>query len=72
VEARAPEEAGASLATGTKRTSASALAAIEATTGAIRPEEGRVWCGGDGGRRLCVELSTMRENDADDREARII
>lgn len=45
VEARAPEEAGASLATGTERTSASALAAIEPTNGAIRPEEGRVWFG---------------------------
>jgi hypothetical protein len=56
VEARAPEEAAASLATGTKRRSASlstvalakveALAAMQPTNGAKRPEEGRGWCGG--------------------------
>jgi hypothetical protein len=43
-EARATEEAGASLATGTKRRSASALAATQPTNGAKRPEEGRSWC----------------------------
>jgi hypothetical protein len=42
VEARAPEEAGASLATATERTSAPALAAMQPTKGAIWPEgEGR-------------------------------
>jgi AcrB/AcrD/AcrF family len=59
------EEAGASPATGTKRRSASALAAKQQTclreaeaslrrrqaNGAIKPEEGRSWCGVDGGAR---------------------
>ena len=38
VEALAPEEAAASLATGTKKRSASALAALQPTNGAKRPE----------------------------------
>jgi hypothetical protein len=42
VEAPALEEAGASLATGTQRRSASALAAMEPTNGATWPKEGRV------------------------------
>jgi hypothetical protein len=45
-EANAQEEAGASLATGTKRRSASALAAMQPTNGAKWPKEGRDWCGG--------------------------
>jgi hypothetical protein len=44
VEARAPEEAGASLATGTKRRSASALAAISRRTVPKGRKEGRGWC----------------------------
>jgi hypothetical protein len=64
-EAKATKEAGASPATGTKRRSASALAAKQPTclreaeaslrrrqaNGAIKPEEGRSWCGVDGGAR---------------------
>jgi hypothetical protein len=42
VEAPAPGEAGASLATGTQRRNASALAAMEPTNGATWPKEERV------------------------------
>jgi hypothetical protein len=48
-EASALEEAGASPATGTKRRSALALAAMQPTNGAKWPKEGRVWRGWDGG-----------------------
>jgi len=50
VEALAPEEAGASLATGTKWRSASALAAVQPTNGAKRPEEDGVRAVGDEGK----------------------
>jgi len=47
MEAHAPEEAGASLATETEGTNALALAAIQPTNGAIGPmrRTGLVWSG---------------------------
>jgi hypothetical protein len=64
VEALAMEEAGASLATGTKWRSASALAPMP-TNGAKRPEEGRVWWGGEGEAGVCA---TQRSEKLVDRK----